>query len=88
MLAGAIQIEGLSDSVIFSAGTDGTDGTTDAAGAIADGRTVQRARKKSLTPEIYLRNNDSYHFFQALSDLVITGPTHTNVMDLHILLAG
>ena len=88
VLAGAMEIEGMSNSVIFSAGTDGTDGPTDAAGAIADGRTIQRAREKSLAPETHLRNNNSYHFFQALSDLIITGPTHTNIMDLRILLTA
>jgi glycerate 2-kinase len=88
VLAGAIQIAGLSNVVIFSAGSDGTDGPTDAAGAIADGNTVFRAAEQTLDPEQYLRNNDSYHFFQGLNDLVKTGPTNTNVMDLRILLVG
>ena len=88
VLAGAMEIEGMSNSVIFSAGTDGTDGPTDAAGEIADGRTIQRAREKSLAPETHLRNNNSYHFFFFFSDLIITGPTHTNIMDLRILLTA
>ncbi|GAK61734.1 glycerate 2-kinase [Candidatus Vecturithrix granuli] len=88
VLAAAREIEGLSNVVILSAGTDGTDGPTDAAGAIADGDTVQRAQEKSLDPLAFLKNNDSYHFFEALGDLIKTGPTNTNVMDLRILLAG
>lgn len=85
-LAGAMAIEGLENVVLLCAGTDGTDGPTDAAGAIADGRTVARARKLGMDPHLYLRENDSYHFFEALDDLVITGPTRTNVMDLRIVL--
>ena len=88
VLAGAIEIAGLKNVVMFSAGSDGTDGPTDAAGAIADGNTVFRAAEQTLDPEQYLRNNDSYHFFQGLNDLVKTGPTNTNVMDLRILLVG
>jgi hydroxypyruvate reductase len=85
-LAAAMDIHGLENVVVLSAGTDGTDGPTDAAGAIADGTTVSRARKLGLKPELYLRENDSYHFFEALDDLIITGPTYTNVMDLRLLL--
>ena len=73
---------------MLSGGTDGTDGPTDAAGAIADGTTVARARKQSLDPKDYLQRNDSYSFFQELDDLVITGPTRTNVMDLYMLVVG
>jgi len=71
--------------VIASCGTDGIDGFTNAAGAIADGYSLSRASKKGLDPCIYLKNNDSYTFFHKLSDLLITGPTGTNVMDLHVL---
>jgi len=87
-LAAALDIHGLGNIVVFSAGTDGTDGPTDAAGAIADGMTVSRARKLRLNPDQYLRENDSYHFFEALNDLIITGPTYTNVMDLRIVLVA
>jgi len=87
-LAAAIAIDGLTDAVILSGGTDGTDGPTDAAGAIADGTTVSRARTSGIEPERYLRENDSYHFFQPLGDLLITGPTFTNVMDLRLVLVG
>ena len=85
-LASAIGIEGLPRTVILSGGTDGTDGPTEAAGAIADGTTVSRAREAGLDPAAFLENNDSYHFFRKLGDLLITGPTLTNVMDLRIIL--
>jgi hydroxypyruvate reductase len=83
-LAAAIDLAGLPSAVVFSAGTDGTDGPTDAAGAIADGATLAR------NPEgrRYLDNHDSYHYFESLGDLVKTGPTHTNVMDVRIMLLG
>lgn len=84
VLAAAIDIEGVAETVIFSAGTDGTDGPTDAAGAIADGETLRR----SPDARQYLEANDSYHYFQALGDLVMTGPTNTNVMDVRLLLVG
>ncbi len=86
-LAAAMEIDGLGKVVLLSAGTDGTDGPTDAAGAIADGNSVKRARARGMDPGRYLRANDSYRFFEALGDLIITGPTRTNVMDLRIILA-
>lgn len=86
VLAAAIALEGLENVVVLSAGTDGTDGPTDAAGAVADGTTVERARKRGLSPEAYLLENDSYNFFNSLGDLLITGPTRTNVMDVNIFL--
>ena len=88
VLTAAIEIEGLERTVILSGGTDGTDGPTDAAGAIADGLTIQRAREKGLDAQRYLENNDSYHFFQPLGDLIVTGPTKTNVMDFRLVLVG
>jgi len=87
-LASAPIIDGMEDIVVLSGGTDGTDGPTDAAGAIADGTTVTRARAKGLDPLDYLQRSDSYHFLQALGDLVITGPTRTNVMDVYMVLVG
>lgn len=87
-LAAALMLDGLENIVVLSGGTDGTDGPTDAAGAIADGRTISRARANGLDPVDYLRRNDSYHFFQALEDLVITGPTRTNVMDVYLALVA
>lgn len=86
VLAAAIEIEGLKDVIVLSAGTDGTDGPTDAAGAIADGDTALRAKEMGMNPNHYLCDNDSYHFFQPLDDLIITGPTYTNVMDLRLIL--
>ncbi len=86
VLAAAVDITGLKDVVVLSAGTDGTDGPTDAAGAVADGTSVSRARDRGLDPGQYLRENDSYHFFEALDDLIVTGPTRTNVMDLRLVL--
>jgi hydroxypyruvate reductase len=85
-LASALALGGQDNVVVLSGGTDGTDGPTDAAGAIADGATVARARHKGIDPGEYLRRNDSYNFFKQLDDLVITGPTRTNVMDIYMLL--
>lgn len=86
VLAAAVALQGTEHVVVLSAGTDGTDGPTDAAGAIADGRTVSRGKEKGLDAEDHLRRNDAYPFFQALGDLMITGPTRTNVMDVRIFL--
>ena len=83
-LAAALDIAGLPNVLIFSAGTDGTDGPTDAAGAYADGATL--ARKPDARR--YLDQNDSYHYFEALGDLVVTGPTNANVMDVRLILVG
>lgn len=88
VLATAIEIEGLENVVVMSAGTDGTDGPTDAAGAFADGTTIQRAKSQGLEAKEFLCNNDSYSFFSPLGDLFKTGPTFTNVMDLHMILIG
>lgn len=85
-LAAAIEIDGLEGVLILSGATDGRDGPTDAAGAIADGTTVRRGRSFGLEAEAHLRRNDSYRFFKPLGDLIFTGPTFTNVMDLHLVL--
>lgn len=85
-LAASIHIDGLKNTVILSGGTDGTDGPTDAAGALADHLTVSRAKELNLSADHYLAQNDSYHFFKQLDDLLMTGPTRTNVMDLRIML--
>lgn len=81
-LSAALEIAGLEDAMIIPLATDGTDGPTDAAGAIADGSTLRRAQEVGLSATQYLANNDSYHFFQQLGDLLFTGPTNTNVNDL------
>ena len=85
-LSAAIDIDRCGNIVVFSAGTDGNDGPTDAAGAIADSTTVQRAQNQGMDPMTYLLNHDAYPFFEQLNDLVITGPTNTNVMDLRLML--
>jgi glycerate 2-kinase len=72
---------------VLSAGTDGMDGSSPAAGAVADGRTLERARAAGLDPKDYFRRSDSYRFFQALGDAVETGPTGNNLRDLRIFLA-
>ncbi len=87
-LAAAMTIDGLEPVVILSGGTDGTDGPTDAAGALVDGRTIARAKAAGMDPNHYLERNDSYHFFQSLGDLLITGPSRTNVMDLRLVMVG
>jgi glycerate 2-kinase len=75
--------------VVASLGTDGTDGPTDAAGAIADNLTLSRSMKFGARfLDESMAKNDSYHFFERLGDLIITGPTRTNVMDLHLVLVG
>jgi glycerate 2-kinase len=86
-LAAAVAMEGLPAVVLVALGTDGTDGPTDAAGAVATGETVGHARSLGLDPVAYLANNDAYSFFDALGDLIRTGPTGTNVNDLLFLFA-
>lgn len=83
-LAAAIELDGLPGAAVLACGTDGVDGPTDAAGACADGSTCARAAALGLSPRAFLEANDSYAFFRALSDLVVTGPTGTNVMDVAI----
>ena len=87
-LAAALEIAGLDNVVLLSAGTDGTDGPTDAAGAIVDGTTAQRGAARGLSAAEFLARNDSYTFLKATDDLLITGPTFTNVMDLQLVLLG
>lgn len=82
----AVFIDGYNKITMASIGSDGTDGPTDAAGAVADGASLRRAREMGLSPTKYIQRNDSYHFFEALNDLIITGPTNTNVMDIRIML--
>jgi glycerate-2-kinase len=85
-LAAAIALEEEDGVTILSAGTDGTDGPTDGAGAIVDGKSIKKARNLKLNPEAFLNNNDSYTLFKETGDLFITGPTGTNVMDIQIAL--
>jgi hydroxypyruvate reductase len=85
-LAAALELAEIKNITLLSAGTDGSDGPTDAAGAFVDETTVFRAQDRGLDPQKYLDNNDSYNFFSALGDLYKIGPTNTNVMDLQIAL--
>jgi hydroxypyruvate reductase len=86
-LAAAMQLRAEKNWAVLSGGTDGTDGPTDAAGAFADDTTARRALQAGISPAAHLAENDAYPFFERLGDLVKTGPTGTNVMDLHVLLA-
>jgi glycerate 2-kinase len=85
-LAAALALAGSRGITLLAAGTDGTDGPTDAAGAIVDGETLTRGEIMGLSATDHLNNNDSYHYLQQLNALVMTGPTRTNVMDLTLLL--
>ncbi|GAB4535309.1 MAG: glycerate kinase [Anaerolineae bacterium] len=85
-LAAALALNNWEGVLIAFLATDGSDGPTDAAGAFVDGTTITRARQLGLEAEAYLARNDAYHFFQELGDLIITGPTNTNVNDLAIIL--
>ncbi len=86
-LAAAIALDGWEGITLATLATDGSDGPTDAAGAIVDGSTVRRAAALGLSAADYLAVNDAYRFFDALGDLIRTGPTHTNVNDLLFILA-
>lgn len=87
-LAAALELEGTRDLVVLAAGTDGTDGPTPAAGAIADGETCARAGALGFHARARLDDNDSHPLFAALDDLVVTGPTRTNLLDLYLVLLG
>ncbi len=80
----ALAIEGISGIAVGSAATDGVDGPTDAAGAVADGETVARGKGEGLSARLCLERNDSYTFFKRLGDLIMTGPTGTNVNDVFV----
>lgn len=86
LLSLAIDLNGLKNIYALSCGTDGSDGTGDNAGALITPDTLQRAEKLNLKAERFLANNDSYSFFQPLQDLVMTGPTRTNVNDIRVIL--
>jgi glycerate 2-kinase len=85
-LALALDIHNIPGIAALSGGTDGTDGPTDAAGAVVDWMTCTRAERLDLQPLTALENNDAYPFFERLGDLLLTGPTQTNVMDVRIML--
>lgn len=85
-LAAAQQLDGMPGALLFSLGSDGTDGPTDAAGGIVDGTTAETIRAHGISPEQALADNDAYHALQAADALLMTGPTGTNVNDLTVLL--
>ncbi|ACN17121.1 TtuD [Desulforapulum autotrophicum HRM2] len=85
-LAMALSLKAADNIYALCAGSDGSDGMTDAAGAIIDNTTVGQARSEKRDPWMYLNNNDSYNFFKPMGNLVITGPTLTNVMDINIMI--
>jgi len=86
-LAAALDLIGLPQRVaVLSGGTDGDDGPTKAAGAIVDPLTVRRGKEAGAEASDFLANNDAYHFFEKTDDLLITGPTDTNVMDVRLVL--
>lgn len=85
-LAGAKAIDGIENALIFSLGSDGTDGPTDAAGGICDGRTAKVLRDKGISIDDVMKNNDAYNALKECDGLIFTGPTGTNVNDLSVLL--
>jgi hydroxypyruvate reductase len=85
-LAAAIGIDGLHGVCVFSVGSDGTDGPTDAAGGYVDGDTVEKMKKAGVSPVEMLENNDSYHALDSVGALIRTGATGTNVNDVAVLL--
>jgi glycerate 2-kinase len=87
-LGAAGGLAGVPGTLVAALGTDGTDGPTDAAGAVVDGTTLARAKARGLDPARALADNDAYAFFEALDDLIVSGPTNTNVNDLWLGLIG
>jgi len=85
-LAAALALEGDDGVTVLAAGTDGTDGPTDAAGAVVDATTVERGRAAGLDPDRALTDNDSHTFLSATGDVIVTGPTNTNLLDLYLAL--
>ena len=81
-------IAGMDKMLVASVGTDGNDGPTEAAGAFSTGETMKRIQEKSLNINEFIKDNNSYQLFSALGDLIVTGPTNTNVMDIRIIIAG
>jgi glycerate 2-kinase len=84
-LAAASEIAGDEGIVVLAAGTDGTDGPTDAAGAVVDGSTVARGKAAGRDVGAALADNDAYHFLRDTGDLVLSGPTNTNLLDLYLV---
>jgi len=87
-LAAALALSDQRDMVLLAAGTDGSDGPTDVAGAIVDGDSARRARQRGADPILGLEANDSNHVLDGSGDLLVTGPTNTNLLDLYLVLVG
>lgn len=87
-LAAALAMEGTSEMVVLAAGTDGSDGPTEAAGGVVDGRSAARARQRGIDLDARLTDNDSHPVLAATGDLLVTGPTNTNLLDLYLVLVG
>jgi len=85
-LSAAAGIDGMENVCIFSIGSDGTDGPTDAAGGYVDGSTAEKLRSMGVDIADVLKNNDAYHGLQRVGGLIVTGPTGTNVNDVAVLL--
>ena len=85
-LAAAPLLAGISNVAVFSVGSDGTDGPTDAAGGYVDGQTQAKLDSKGMSIREVLAENDAYHALQAVEGLIVTGPTGTNVNDLSVVL--
>ena len=84
-LAAVTELDSTPNAMLIALATDGEDGPTDAAGAVASGKTLARAKKLGLDSADFLSRNDAYHFFERLDDLIRTGPTGTNVNDLILM---
>jgi glycerate 2-kinase len=87
-LSTAIAMSGMEGCVFLALGSDGSDGPTDAAGGLVDGATIGRGRDQGISAAEYLSGHDSYTYLKATGDLIRTGPTLTNVMDLVLILSG
>jgi len=87
-LAAALALRDQNDIVLLAAGTDGSDGPTDAAGAIVDRGSAERGRRRGVDPARGLEENDSNRILDASGDLLVTGPTNTNLLDLYLVLVG
>jgi glycerate-2-kinase len=88
VLAAAIELAGNTGTCFLAAGTDGTDGPDDAAGAVVDGNTIANGLKLGRDARDYLARHDAYSYFSDLDEHLKTGPTRTNVMDIYMILVG
>jgi glycerate 2-kinase len=87
-LAAALELDGTEEMAVLAAGTDGSDGPTEAAGAIVNGSSAARARQMGLDPRARLDDNDSHPLLAGIGDLLVTGPTNTNLLDVYLVLVG